>query len=294
MPRHPANVRDYFDRNPDLLRVFRPDSGNPIAQRRLGMMWQYYRGLLKPPGTDKKLEKYIINMAALATLPGNPHHVAPIARRGDQEDMGKIWMNGFLSDIRMQEKGRPTTLQLVEAELRKFAQNKWPQLNWSRQERDGWRPPRTITEELFAAPTVTDAELDLLCRKASPISIITWVTFDFITPRRGAVFGKLYVPKKVNLTGVPVQLGWEIIHDWLRPKDQNHGIDLVTIGFLLTKLKIHYSTNPRYKPSQRERTEGCSIQHNGVWYQVVYSKLATDWVITTCYMTPSPGEFAIQ
>src|SRR6266403_3626305 len=136
MPRHPANVRDYFDRNPDLLEVFRPVGANPIAQRRLGMMWQYYRGLQKPPGIDKKLEKYIINMAALVTLPGNTHHVAPIDRRGDQEGMGRIWMKGFLSDIRMQEKGQPTTLQLVETELRRFAQNQWPQLNWSRRELD--------------------------------------------------------------------------------------------------------------------------------------------------------------
>jgi hypothetical protein len=262
-------------------------------------MWKAYQRCpqqLKAAAIDKKLEKYIINMAALVMLPDQQRfHVGPIGR-WSQESIGDLWMLGFLSNNRTLEADQPKPRQLVEAGLRWHAKQMWPQLSWERNwQREGWNPP-PITEELFAAPTVSDAELNLLCRKVGRnLPIQRWEAVDF-RQRTGVPFGRLYVPRVLsNLAGLEVQLGWEIIHDWLRPKDVNHGIDLQTIDFLLSKLKNHYLTNKSYKPSARELTEGCPIRHNGVWYQVVYSKLSKNWVLTTCYTRNAPGDrdFAI-
>ena len=171
-------------------------------------------------------------------------------------------------------------------------------MDWERDwQREGWTPP-PITEELFAAPTVTDAELDLLCRKVGRnLPIQSWETVNFNTNRRGAPFGRLYVPRVLSyLAGGKLQLGWEIIHDWLRPKDVNHGIDLETLAHLLTKLKTRFAVDSSYKPSSQTRTEGCAIQHNALWYQVVYDKRSNDWILTTCYTrnAPGPSDFAIR
>jgi len=243
------NIADYFDE-----RQGRPipqgARANIVRPELMCFFQEQLPNLGRLRNVSLATQDYVVQRATEVALTMPEHHGQ---ERFSQVEVGKQWILGYADwysrvagpvlpgqpnvcdDVALQPHVRLTWYDGVL----KMAQKKYPGIDWT----EGYIRQ---AESLWMAPSITESNLQNVERFMCRCQVLQWSAIY-------GLFGTVSMPAKVRFSGMEITLGWEITHDWILPKDANHGFGLLHLTFLLKeidKLKsVGYSTLNSIRPN---------------------------------------------
>jgi hypothetical protein len=215
---------------------------------------------------------FVVQRATEVGLQLGPQ-IAPQARLSRLE-VGKYWMRGFLEWYReapLALRGDTANHRRIEddrdAGMLILARRQYPQIDWS-------LDYISRHDSLWNAASVSAADLDRIDGFWGRAQVQTWQVV------RG-VFGNIRMPLKLSYGGRTMTLGWEIVHDWIVPKDANHGVGMLTIAHMLGEIERYNKVGASLQSSIRRVTDGYEFSSGSKTHIIALGRNTGD--VVTCY-----------
>ena len=89
------------------------------------------------------------------------------------------------------------------------------------------------------------------------------------------------MPLTVTYSGKSITLGWEVVYDWILPKDANHGVGILTISHMLSEIDKYNSVGSSRMTSIRRRTDGYEFSSGNKTHIIALGRTSGD--VVSCY-----------